>query len=125
MKPQYEVADIFNRYGEEYKKTNAMTDNQRKVMAAITAYRTAQLGGHSEVCDKCGTIRNSYNSCRNRHCPKCQTLAKEKWLEQRREELLPCGYFHMIFTVPHCLNPLILMNRKELLTMLFKAVRNT
>jgi hypothetical protein len=125
MRPQYEVADIFRLYGERYKKTHAMTDNQRKVMAAITACRTAQLGGHSEVCSKCGTIKNSYNSCRNRHCPKCQTLAKEKWLEQRREELLPCGYFHMIFTVPHCLNPLILMNRKGLLAALFKAVRNT
>jgi hypothetical protein len=125
MRPQYEVADIFRLYGEEYKKTHGMTDNQRKVMAAITACRTAQLGGHSEVCDKCGTIRNSYNSCRNRHCPKCQTLAKEKWLEQRRKELLPCGYFHMVFTVPHSLNPLILRNRRELLTVLFRAVRNT
>jgi len=125
MRPQFEVADIFRLYGEEYKKTHAMTDNQRKVMAAITACRTAQLGGHSEVCAKCGTIRNSYNSCRNRHCPKCQTLAKEKWLEQRREELLPCGYFHMVFTLPHSLNHLILRNRRELLTVLFKAVRNT
>ncbi|MBW2660249.1 MAG: IS91 family transposase [Deltaproteobacteria bacterium] len=125
MRPQYEVADIFRLYGEEYKKTHGMTDNQRKVMAAITACRTAQLGGNSEICDKCGTIRNSYNSCRNRHCPKCQTLAKEKWLEQRREELLPCGYFHMVFTVPHSLNPLILRNRRELLTILFKVVRNT
>lgn len=125
MRPQYEIADIFRLYGDEYKKTHAMTDNQRKVMAAITSCRTAQLGGHSEVCNTCGTIRNSYNSCRNRHCPKCQTMAKEKWLEQRRSELLPCGYFHMIFTVPHCLNPLILMNRKELLSALFKAVRNT
>lgn len=87
MRPQYEVADIFRLYGEEYKKTHAMTDNQRKVMAAITACRTAQLGGHSEVCDKCGTISNSYNSCRNRHCPKCQTLAKEKWPEQVLEYL--------------------------------------
>lgn len=125
MRPQYEVADIFRLYGEEYKKTHAMTDNQRKVMAAITACRTAQLGGHSEVCDKCGTIKNSYNSCRNRHCPKCQTLAKGKWLEQRLEELLPCGYFHIVFTLPHSLNPLILRNRRELLTVLFKAVRNT
>lgn len=125
MRPQYEVADIFRLYGEEYKKTHAMTTEQRKVMAAIMSCRTAQLGGHKEVCEKCGTTRNCYNSCRNRHCPKCQTMTKEKWLEKRKSELLPCGYFHMVFTIPHCLNPLILRNRKELLACLFQAVRNT
>jgi len=125
MRTRFEVADIFRQYGEAYKKKYGMTDNQRKVMAAIMACRTAQLGGHSEVCDNCGTIRNSYNSCRNRHCPKCQTMAKEKWLEQRKTDLLPCGYFHMVFTVPHSFNPLILRNRRELLTSMFHAVRNT
>ncbi len=125
MKQHYEVADIFRSYGEEYKKNNVMTGDQRKVMAAIISCRTAKLGGHSEICDNCGTIRHSYNSCRNRHCPKCQTMAKEKWLDDRKAELLPCGYFHMVFTLPHCLNPLINLNRKELLGCLFKAVRNT
>lgn len=125
MRPQYEIADIFRRYGEEYKKTHGMNDNQRKVMAAIMACRTSLLGGHSEVCNHCGTIRNSYNSCRNRHCPKCQTLTKEEWLDKRREELLPCGYFHLVFTLPHDLNPLILANRRELLTCLFAAVKGT
>ena len=125
MRPQYEIADIFRRYGEEYKKTHGMNDNQRKVMAAIMACRTSLLGGHSEVCNHCGTIRNSYNSCRNRHCPKCQTLTKEEWLDKRREELLPCGYFHLVFTLPHDLNPLILANRRELLTCLFAAVKET
>ncbi len=125
MRQQYEVADIFRTYGEEYKKSHAMNTNQRKVMAAIMNCRTAQLGGHSEVCEKCGTIRNCYNSCRNRHCPKCQTMTKEKWLEKRKEELLPCGYFHVVFTVPHKLNPLILANRKVLLSCLFDAVKNT
>lgn len=125
MRPQYEIADIFRRYGDEYRQNHAMNGDQRKVMAAIMACRTAQLGGHQEICDQCGHLRNCYNSCRNRHCPKCQTMAKEKWLEKRREELLPCGYFHMVFTVPHILNPLILMNKKELLACLFTAVRNT
>ncbi len=125
MKPQYEIADIFRRYGDEYRQNHAMNGDQRKVMAAIMSCRTAQLGGHQEICDQCGHLRNCYNSCRNRHCPKCQTMAKEKWLEKRREELLPCGYFHMIFTVPHILNPLILMNKKDLLACLFTAVRNT
>jgi hypothetical protein len=125
MKPQYEIADIFRRYGDEYRQNHAMNGDQRKVMAAILACRTARLGGHQEVCDQCGHIRNCYNSCRNRHCPKCQTIAKERWLEKRREELLPCGYFHMVFTVPHILNPLILSNKKDLLSCLFTAVCNT
>jgi len=125
MKRKYEVADVFRIYGAEYKKTHAMNDEQRKVMAAIMACRTASLGGHSEVCDQCGTTRNSYNSCRNRHCPKCQTMTKEQWLDKRRNELLPCGYFHMVFTLPHDLNPLILANQRELLRCLFTAVRDT
>ena len=125
MRPQYEIADIFRLYGEEYKKTHAMTDDQRKVMAAIMACRTSLLGGHSEVCDHCGAIRNSYNSCRNRHCPKCQTMTREEWLDKRRQELLPCGYFHLVFTLPHELNPFILANRRELLSCLFAAVKET
>jgi hypothetical protein len=125
MKPKYELADIFREYGDEYRKSHAMTGDQRKVIAAILACRTAQLGGHQEVCDRCGIIRNCYNSCRNRHCPKCQTMTKEQWLEKRRGELLPCGYFHMVFTVPHDLNELILFNRKVLLSCLFTAVRDT
>ncbi|MCE1200293.1 MAG: IS91 family transposase [Marinilabiliales bacterium] len=125
MKPRYEVAGIFRQYGDEYRQKHAMSIEQRKVMAAIMACRTAQLGGHQEVCDRCGTIRNCYNSCRNRHCPKCQTMAKEQWLENCRKELLPCGYFHMVFTVPHDLNSLILLNRKALLSCLFAAVKET
>lgn len=125
MKPKYEIANIFRRYGDEYQQNHAMSDDQRKVLAAIVSCRTARLGGHQEVCNQCGYIRNCYNSCRNRHCPKCQTITKERWLEKRRQELLPCGYFHMVFTVPHCLNPLILANKKELLACLFTAVRDT
>lgn len=125
MKPQYELADIFRRYGNDYRRTHAMSGEQRKVMAAIMSCRTARLGGHQEICNRCGHIRNCYNSCRNRHCPKCQTLAKEQWLEKRREELLPCSYFHLVFTVPHVLNPLILCNKRELLRCLFTAVRDT
>ena len=125
MKPKYEVADIFRLYGDEYRSQYPTTDNQRKVMAAIMVCRTSHLGGHSEACDHCGTVRNSYNSCRNRHCPKCQTMTKEEWLEKRKQELLPCGYFHMVFTLPHDLNPIILSNRKVFLSCLFQAVRNT
>lgn len=125
MRPKYELADIFRLYGEQYKEHYPITSNQRKVMAAIQCCRTASLGGHSEVCDHCGTVSNSYNSCRNRHCPKCQAMTKAEWLEKRKQELLPCGYFHMVFTIPHDLNQIILSNRKVLLGCLFQAVRNT
>ncbi len=125
MKPQFEVADVFRLHGDQYKKTHAMNEEQRKVMAAIRICRTAELGGHQEICTECGIIGNSYNSCRNRHCPKCQTMTKEQWLDKRRQELLPCGYFHLVFTIPHVLNLLILANRKELLKCLFFAVKNT
>ena len=125
MRPKHEIADIFKRYGKEYKKHYPMTDCEHKVMAAIKCCRTAQLGGHTEACEHCGVIRNCYNSCRNRHCPKCQTMTKEEWLEKRKQELLPCGYFHMVFTLPHDLNPIILSNRTIFLSALFRAVRNT
>lgn len=125
MRPKYEVADIFRLYGEQYKKSHAMTGEQRKIMAAITSCRTAQLGGHIEACDNCGAVRNSYNSCRNRHCPKCQTMTKEEWLDKRRAELLPCGYFHFVFTLAHELNPFILANRRVMLNYLFAAVKVT
>lgn len=125
MKPKFEVADIFSKYGDEYQKSHAMSNAQRRVMAAVLSCRTARLGGHQEACDHCGAVRNCYNSCRNRHCPKCQTMTKEEWLEKRREDLLPCGYFHIVFTVPHDLNKLILANRRELLGNLFTAVQRT
>jgi hypothetical protein len=125
MRPKYEVADVFRQYGAAYKETHYLRHEEHKAMAAITACRTSQLGGHTEVCSNCATIRNSYNSCRNRHCPKCQTMTKEKWLDNRKAELLPCGYFHLVFTLPHDLNPLILANRKELLKLLFMAVKQT
>lgn len=125
MKPKFEVADIFRKYGQEYKNTHVMNGEQRKVMAAIMACRTAQLGGHQDVCDQCGIVINSYNSCRNRHCPKCQTMTKEDWLDKRRADLLPCGYFHFVFTIPHDLNTFVLGNRRELLSCLFAAVKET
>ena len=125
MKPHHEIADIFRMYGDQYRKTHVMNEEQRKVMGAIEVCRTAHLGGHTETCNNCGAIQNSYNSCRNRHCPKCQTMAKEDWLASRKQELLPCGYFHLVFTLPHVLNPLILANRKELLNLLFSSVSET
>jgi len=125
MKNKYEVGDIFRRYGKDYQKTNFLSYKKLKVMNHITVCRTAQLGGHIEQCDQCGFERIAYNSCRDRHCPKCQIMVKEKWLNDRKADLLPCNYFHLVFTVPHKLNPIILSNKKIMLNNLFAAVNQT
>ncbi|MGH7644142.1 MAG: IS91 family transposase, partial [Gemmatimonadales bacterium] len=108
-----------------YRQTHPLARAQRRAMHAIETCRTAALGGHRDTCDRCGAVQLSYNSCRNRHCPKCQTLAKERWLDARRAELLPVEYFHLVFTLPHTLNPLAQGNPRVLYTLLFHAVANT
>jgi hypothetical protein len=94
-------------------------------MRAIEVCRTAVLGGHKDKCDNCGHLEISYNSCRNRHCPKCQTLRKERWIEARSEDLLPIQYFHVVFTIPSELNPLVSMNRKAMYGLLFRSASET
>jgi hypothetical protein len=96
-----------------------------KIVHNLLSCRTKELGGHMEKCDHCGTERISYNSCRNRHCPKCQNMPREKWLEARKAELLPVPYYHNVFTLPHELNSLILSNKRIMLNILFKAVSQT
>jgi putative transposase/transposase-like zinc-binding protein len=123
--PQWEVADIFRLYGAAYRRHHALPPGQQKVMHDIEACRTAQLGGHAEHCPSCGFERYAYNSCRNRHCPKCQTFTRVQWVEERKAELLPVPYFHLVFTVPHALNPLILTHKRPLLTLLFQAASQT
>ena len=100
--PALEVADIFRRHGEAFRQAQAghLGRTERRVMGAIEACRTAALGGHVERCAECGLIRIAYNSCRNRHCPKCQGRAQATWLVERQAELLPMPYFHVVFTVP-------------------------
>jgi len=124
-KDKPELADIFRLYGEEYRRSHSVSYEQIKAMHHIRVCRTAELGGHVEQCSECGFERISYNSCRDRHCPKCQTLVKEQWLNDRKAELIPCGYFHLVFTVPHELNPIILCNKKICLHILFTAVNKT
>ena len=124
-KARPELADIFRHYGERYRKTHCLPAAHRKVMRAVEVCRTAELGGHLKQCDRCGFEHPSYNSCRNRHCPKCQSLAKAKWLQKQTSELLPVGYFHVVFTLPHVLNGLILAHKKILFAVLFKAVSET
>ena len=124
-RPAVEVADIFRAHGAAYRHAHALARPQRRAMQAIETCRTAALGGHRETCDTCGAERIAYNSCRNRHCPKCQTLAKERWLAARRAELLPINYFHVVFTLPHTLNPLAQGNPRVIYTLLFRAVAAT
>jgi len=120
-----EVADIFRQHGPAYRESHGLPVNHLRVMRAIEACRTAVLGGHKDKCDHCGHLEISYNSCRNRHCPKCQTLAKEKWIEARGKDLLPVEYFHVVFTIPSELNTLVLLNRKVMYDLLFCSVSET
>lgn len=120
-----ELGDIFAQYGNRFRGKNIITAQQLKVMKRIEICRTAALGGHIESCNHCGYTQNAYNSCRDRHCPKCQTMVKEKWLDDRKAELLPCSYFHNVFTLPHELNPLIMGNKRIMLALLFTAVKET
>src|SRR4026209_2958131 len=96
-----ELADIFRLYGEQYRQKHCLPLSHLRVMQAVERCRTAALGGHLQQCDSWAVGPPAYNSCRNRHCPKCQSLAKVKWLEKQKSELLPVGYFHLVFTLPH------------------------
>jgi hypothetical protein len=124
-RPRHEVADVFRRYGDAYRLSHRLPPSALRVMHAIDTCRTAPLGGHLERCTECGFERPAYNSCRNRHCPKCQSLPTARWLEARQAELLPVDYFHTVFTVPHDLTPLILANKARLYQILFDAVADT
>jgi hypothetical protein len=123
--PPFEVADIVRAYGEAFRATHPVSHEQGRVLRAIAHCRTAALGGHVEVCAACGTERICYDSCRNRHCPKCQGRARAKWLAAEEALLLPVPYFHLVFTLPHALNPLIRVNQRALYHLLFQTARQT
>jgi len=120
MRPKFEVSDIINQFYDEAFRTRIPVYQQR-VINALCICRTAKLGGHVDECDSCGYQRISYNSCRNRHCPKCQGLQREMWTIQREEELLPVAYFHVVFSLPHELNGLCLHNPKFMYDLLFES----
>jgi hypothetical protein len=119
------VADIVREYGEAFRATHPVSHEQARVLRALAHCRTAALGGHVEVCESCGTERVCYDSCRNRHCPKCQGSARAKWLAAEQALLLPVPYFHLVFTLPHLLNPLIRVNQRVLYHLLFQAASQT
>ncbi len=120
-----ELADIVRAHAGAVRQAARLTRGQHRALRAIATCRTAALGGHTEACDVCGATRIAYNSCRNRHCPKCQTLAKERWLAARRADLLPIAYFHVVFTLPHALNALAQGNPWVLYALLFRAATET
>jgi hypothetical protein len=126
-RPKLEVADVFRHYGEAYRQEHgaSMSTAQRRVMTAIEVCRTAALGGHLEQCDHCGHQRNAYNSCSDRHCPKCQSFARAQWLEDRQSELLDTQYFHVVFTVPEQIATIAYQNKRELYGILFRTAAET
>ena len=126
-RPKLEVAEVFRRYGEAYRQQHgaSLSPGQRRVMTAIEVCRTAALGGHLERCDQCGYERNAFNSCRDRHCPKCQCLARAQWIENRQSELLQVPYFHVVFTVPEEIAAIAYQNKEVVYGILFQATAET
>ena len=122
-RPKLEVAEVFRRYGAAYRDKHgaSMSTQQRRVMAAIEVCRTAALGGHLERCDQCGHERNCFNSCRDRHCPKCQSLARAQWIQDRHSELLEVPYYHVVFTVPKEIATIAYQNKEVVYGILFRA----
>jgi len=124
-RPSLELAGIFRRHGPAYRKAHLLPRHQLRLMRAIETCRTAALGGHVDRCGQCEHTRISYNSCRNRHCPKCQSLARARWLESRKAELLPVEYFHVVFTVPEQIAAIAFHNQALVYGILFRAASET
>ena len=125
MKPRYELAEVIDRFGEAFELKHSPNSYVKRTLSALLRCRTSSLGGHVDKCDKCGHIRISYNSCRNRHCPKCQNTHREAWIENRKHDLLPVPYFHVVFTVPDKLNSLFLQHPVILYNVLFASTWET
>jgi hypothetical protein len=127
MASALELADIFRIHGPAYLDTHgaSLSAGQRKALRDIAVCRTAALGGHVEQCDRCGHRTIAYCSCRNRHCPKCQSAAREAWLDRRAAELLPVEYFHVVFTLPQLVAPVALQNQRIVYGILFRAAAET
>jgi hypothetical protein len=126
-RPHLELADVFAALGSDFLETDTqlLSSEQRRAFQNIIQCRTAALGGHVEQCNQCGHQQIAYNSCRNRHCPKCQAAARRDWMEERQTELLPVEYFHVVFTLPEQLSALALQNKRLIYGLLFKAASQT
>lgn len=119
------MADVFRQFGDAYRAQYVVTYEQRRVINDIVQCRTAELGGHVDECPECGGLRISYNPCNNRHCPKCGAFEKAQWLEDRKAELLPITYHHVIFTTDHAINDLARVNKRLVYHELFAAAAKT
>jgi hypothetical protein len=120
-----QVADILRNHIADYQQAYPLWPEHKKIVSDLLNCRTPYLGGRVERCDNCGTLRVTYYSCRNRHCPRCQHMPREQWLEKRKDEILPVNYFHVVFTLPHQLNTVILNNKKVMFNILFAAASKT
>jgi hypothetical protein len=125
VKPAYELAQVIERFGKEFDQHYSPNRYIRRTLNAIERCRTISLGGHVDKCNHCGHIRISYNSCRNRHCPKCQNTQREAWIENRKADLIPVPYFHVVFTVPDKLNGIFIGNPRLMYDLLFRSVWET
>jgi hypothetical protein len=125
LKPAFELAQVIQRFGKEFQQQHSPNGYVERTLSALLRCRTSALGGHKDQCDKCGHIRISYNSCRNRHCPKCQNTQREAWIEDRKQDLLPVPYFHVVFTVPDKLNGLFIRYPEKMYNLLFHSVWQT
>jgi len=123
--PPLQVADILRNHIADYQKAYPFWPEHKKIVSDLLNCRTAHLGGRIERCDHCAALRLTYHSCRNRHCPRCQHIPREQWLEKRKQEILPVSYFHVVFTLPHELNTVILNNKKVMFNILFAAASKT
>ena len=125
MRPRHELAEIIDRFEEDFEHQYLPNSYVRRTLSALKRCRTSSLGGHVDKCDECGHVRISYNSCRNRHCPKCQNTQREAWVEDRKQDLLPVPYFHVVFTVPDKLNGLFIEHPADLYNLLFATTWET
>ena len=125
MKPRFEVGQVLRQHWAWIKSCGRFNAHQLRNLRALSLCRTAELGGHIDACDHCGRLRISYNSCRNRHCPKCQAKEREEWILRRQADLLPVPYFHVVFTLPAALNPYCLRYPDELYSLLFQSAWKT
>jgi hypothetical protein len=125
-RPRFEVADVFDRYFDDYRASHGVSRQQLKAVGAIRKCRTAALGAHVRKCDHCGHLEIAYNSCRNRHCPKCQSVKQEEWVEAHIEDLLPVPYHHVVFTLPdEPLHTLMLYNKDVMYDLFFHSAAET
>ena len=120
-KQNTELADIFGRYQTDFLQNHKLCPEQAKAYKAIVSCRTSALGGHTDCCDHCGHTRQSYNSCRNRHCPKCQYIKQVQWVDKLKANLIPVRYFHIVFTIPQCLHKTFYINQHVAYGLMFKA----